>query len=579
MNKQRIVAGLASVAMASTLVACSGGSSSDAKTLTVSVSQSLTGQFTPQYASSAYDQYVVNLCYESMLKYNADNELEPVLAKDLPEVSEDGLTLTYKLAKGHKFSDGTEVTSKDVKFTFTTLADPSYAGPNGGGMDNIQGYKEYNSGAAKELTGVETPDDYTVVFHLVKPQIDAIASFSTMGITSADHYSKYKQGKVSVVEKNQEESCGSGAYKLNKYDKSSGASFVRNEEFKAKKGQYQVDQIIIKKTDVTTEVSELKKGTVDLIPEVIETNKVSEASQDKNMAFNYYTRSAVGFVAMNANNGATADKAVRQALMYATDRQGFCDSYFGWDKKASDEVKKVEGGYVPAAFWNPSSENCGAIVRNEETVEGLNTYAFDMDKANQLLDEAGWVKGADGIREKDGQKLEIKFLCSEGNSVLETLIPMVKKTYLDLGVDLKQTTVDFSTLLSNIQDESHDSEWNMCFLATSFTSNTDDGANDEYTNDPQNMAVNNYSRLNDQALVDQLEKARSESDAEKSKTDYVEAMKMAADDAGYMPVYSGMMFNLYNKKVDLTGTGILRNWSQSMDTITVNKFKNCTKMC
>lgn len=569
MNKQRIVAGLASVAMASTLVACSGGSSSDAKTLTVSVSQSLTGQFTPQYASSAYDQYVVNLCYESMLKYNADNELEPVLAKDLPEVSEDGLTLTYKLAKGHKFSDGTEVTSKDVKFTFTTLADPSYAGPNGGGMDNIQGYKEYNSGEAKELTGVETPDDYTVVFHLVKPQIATIASFSTMGITSADHYSKYKQGKVSVVEKNQEESCGSGAYKLNKYDKSSGASFVRNEEFKAEDGKYQVDQIVIKKTDVSTEVSELKKGTVDLIPEVIETNKVSEASQDKNMAFNYYTRSAVGFVAMNANNGATADKAVRQALMYATDRQGFCDSYFGWDKKASDEVKKVEGGYVPAAFWNPSSENCGAIVRNEETVEGLNTYAFDMDKANQLLDEAGWVKGADGIRAKDGQKLEIKFLCSEGNSVLETLIPMVKKTWGDLGVDLKQTTVDFSTLLSNVQDESHDSEWNMCFLATSFTSNTDNGANEEYTNDPQNMAVNNYSRLNDQALVDQLTKARSELDAEKSKTDYVEAMKMAADDAGYMPVYSGMMFNLYNKKVDLTGTGTLRNWSQSMDTITV----------
>lgn len=569
MNKQRIVAGLASVAMASTLVACSGGSSSDAKTLTVSVSQSLTGQFTPQYASSAYDQYVVNLCYESMLKYNADNELEPVLAKDLPEVSEDGLTLTYKLAKGHKFSDGTEVTAKDVKFTFTTLADPSYAGPNGGGMDNIQGYKEYNSGEAKELTGVETPDDYTVVFHLVKPQIDAIASFSTQGITSADHYSKYKQGKVSVVEKNQEESCGSGAYKLNKYDKSSGASFVRNEEFKAEDGKYQVDQIVIKKTDVTTEVSELKKGTVDLIPEVIETNKVSEASQDDNMTFNYYTRSAVGFVAMNANNGATADKAVRQALMYATNRQGFCDSYFGWDKKASDEVKKVEGGYVPAAFWNPSSENCGAIVRNEETVEGLNTYAFDMDKANQLLDEAGWVKGADGIREKDGQKLEIKFLCSEGNSVLETLIPMVKKTWGDLGVDLKQTTVDFSTLLSNVQDESHDSEWNMCFLATSFTSNTDNGANEEYTNDPQNMAVNNYSRLNDQALVDQLTKARSESDAEKSKTDYVEAMKMAADDAGYMPVYSGMMFNLYNKKVNLTGTGTLRNWSQSMDTITV----------
>ena len=491
------------------------------------------------------------------------------MAKDLPEVSEDGLTLTYKLEKGHKFSDGTEVTAKDVKFTFTTLADQNYAGPNGGGMDNIVGYKEYNSGAAKELTGVETPDDYTVVFHLVSPQIDAVSAFGVMGITSADHYSKYKPGKVKVVEKNQEESCGSGAYQLKSYDKASGASFVRNEEFKPEKGQYQVDRIVMKKTDATTEVSELKKGTVDLIPDVIETNKVSEASQDDNMAFNDYTRSAVGFVAMNANNGATADKAVRQALMYATDRQGFCDSYFGWDKKASDEVKKVKGGYVPAAYWNPASESFGAVVRNEETIDGLNTYAFDMDKANQVLDEAGWVRGADGIREKDGQKLEIKFLLSENNSVLDFLIPMVKKTWGDLGVDLKQTTVDFSTLLSNIQDESHDSEWNMCFLATSFTSNQDTSANDSYTNVPANMAVNNYSRINDQALVDQLTKARADSDEKQSKADYAEAMKMAADDAGYMPVYSGMQFNLYNKKVDLTGTGTLRNWSQSMDTITV----------
>lgn len=57
---------------------------------------------------------------------------------------------------------------------------------------------------------------------------------------------------------------------------------------------------------------------------------------------NDYTRSAVGFVAMNANNGATADKAVRQALMYATDRQGFCDSYFGWDKKQVTKLKKLK---------------------------------------------------------------------------------------------------------------------------------------------------------------------------------------------------------------------------------------------
>ena len=81
--------------------------------------------------------------------------------KDIPgyeglyQVSNDGKVrsldriINYKdgrarLEKGHKFSDGTEVTAKDVKFTFATLADPSYAGPNGGGLENLVGYKEYN---------------------------------------------------------------------------------------------------------------------------------------------------------------------------------------------------------------------------------------------------------------------------------------------------------------------------------------------------------------------------------------------------------------------------------------------------
>ena len=103
-----------------------------------------------------------------------------------------------------------------------------------------------------------------------------------------------------------------------------------------------------------------------------------------------------------------------------------------------------------------------------------------MEKAAQVLDEAGWVKGSDGIREKDGQKLEVKFLCSQDNSVLDTLIPMVKKTWSDLGVDLKQTTVDFSTLLSTIQDSSQDGDWNLCFLANDFVSAYDNGANEMY---------------------------------------------------------------------------------------------------
>ena len=566
MNTRKWVAGFASVAMASTLLAgcSSNGGSSDGKTLTVSINQEMTGQFSPMYAQSAYDQYVVNLVYQGFMKYDANNELVKDLAAEDPVLSEDGKTLTFKLKEGVKFSDGSDLTSEDVKYTYTVMADPSYTGPGGYTVALLEGYKEYHDGDAEELTGVETPDDYTVVFHLQEPQIDAISSFGVGGIASSEKV-EYKKGDTSAIEKGTDSPIGSGAYKLNSYEKATGASFVRNEEFKREEGTYNIDRIIMKKTDTATELKELQKGNVDLMPEVIESTIVAEASNDENIAFNTYTRSAEGFLAFNANNGATADKAVRQALSYATDRQGFVDSFFAWDDKASDEVKQYVGGYVPQAYWNPVSKNNGHYVTGEETLEGLTTYEFNPEKAKQILDAAGWVVGADGIREKDGQKLEIRFLLSEKNSVLETLVPMVEKTWGDIGVDLKQTTVDFTTLLSTVQDANNDGEWNVMFMATSFTSAEDTGANQSYDSEP----TNNYSRIHDAALTDLITKGRATGDVEVSNANYQEAMKLAADLCGYLPMYSGMMFNLYNKNVDLTGTGPLCNWSQAMATIDI----------
>lgn len=566
MNAKKWVAGLASVTMAATLVGCgsSNGGSSDGKTLTVSINQELTGMFSPMYAQSAYDQYVVDLVYQGLLKYNADNELEPDLAEEMPTLSEDGKTLTFKLKEGVKFSDGSDLTSEDVKYTYTVMADPSYTGPGGYTVALLEGYEEYNSGDAEELSGVECPDDYTVIFHLESPQIDAASAFGTGGVASSEQFD-YKKGDTSEIEKNADTPIGSGAYVLNYYEKATGASFVRNEEFERKEDEYKVDRIVMKKTDSTTELQELEKGNVDLIPEVIETTTVGEASNDENLSFNTYTRSAEGYLAFNSNNGATADKAVRQALSYATDRQGFVDSYFAWDESASDEVKEYVGGYVPQAYWNPISTNNGDYVTGKATLDGLTIYDFDLEKAKTILDEAGWTVGEDGFRYKDGQKLEIKFLLSEKNSVLDTLVPMVQKTWKEIGVDLKQTTVDFTTLLSTVQNGDNDGEWNVMFMATSFTSSEDTGANQAYDSED----TNNYCRIHDATLDSLISAGRLTGDVEVSKQNYQEAMKLASDLCGYLPMYSGMMFNLYNKKVDLTGTGPLCKWSQAMKTIDI----------
>lgn len=573
MNKRKLFAGMASVAMAATLVGCSSESgSSAADTFTVGVTSEMAGVFSPLYYQTNEDHNVINLVYQSLLKYDAKNELHPELATDMPEVSEDGKTLTFHLKKGVKFSDGTDLTSSDVKYTFTVMADPSYTGRMSNTVEDLEGYKEYSQGDAKELTGVETPDEHTVVFHLANPRIDAVSNFGAMAICSDEQF-EYTKGNTEEIEQSTDQPIGSGPYVLKTYDKATGASLTKNEKFTGE-GEYAVKNIIIKKTDLSTEYDELKSGNVDLIPGVIEPSKVSQASTNDEITFNHYPRAGVGYVAFNCQNGATSDQAVRQALAYATDRAGFNDSYYGYDDKASDKVKDIKLGYQPQAYWNPASKNLGAYVRGEEKIDGLTEYNFDVEKAKSVLDAAGWTVGSDGVREKDGQKLELKFVATKDNSVLETLIPLMSKAYKEIGVDLKTTEVDFNTLVDMLTNDDQSKEWNAFFMATGYNGveDTDSLLNFGYTVDADGNKVptaDNYPRLIDDELNSLLQSAYRTGDVEASKQDYLKAMQRSAELVSYLPIYGNEYFDLYNKRVEGLETGPVQTWSHAMEGVTL----------
>ena len=128
------------------------------------------------------------------------------------------------------------------------MADPSYTGRFSSNVDFLNGYSEYHDGDAKDVSGIETPDDYTVVFHMSKPKIDAESTLGTQKICSTKTL-KYKKGKTSNVEKNNSNPIGTGPYKLKSFSKTEGASLDRNENFKAEDGEYQISKIMIKKTE------------------------------------------------------------------------------------------------------------------------------------------------------------------------------------------------------------------------------------------------------------------------------------------------------------------------------------------
>lgn len=555
MNKRSVCA----LGMAFVLAGCSAGGSGSGKeqTLTVGLFTEMNGDFSPMYYQTVNDHNVVNLVYQGLLAYDKDANLVPELAEELPTISDDGTTMTFKLKKGVKFSDGSKFTSKDVKATFSVMADPSYTGRFSSNVDFLNGYSEYHDGDAKDVSGIETPDDYTVVFHMSKPKIDAESTLGTQKICSVKTL-KYKKGKTSNVEKNNSNPIGTGPYKLKSFSKTEGASLDRNENFEAKDGEYQISKIMIKKTETSTEIKELENGTVDYIPDVVDANKINTVAKDKDkgLTMDSYPSDREDFLFMNTAAGACQDQAVRQALAYGFDREAYIESYY----KLDDKDAKL--AYVPGLFGNPVSGENSAYVRGEEKADGATYYDYDVEKAKQILDDAGWTVGSDGIREKDGQKLSIKFLAAKEKDAMDTMIPMLQKQWGELGVDFKANTVEFNTVISTVGDDSAVGDWDVSYLGNSFTSPEDTGV-DYFI---QSQGVNNFARLKDDELDSYLAAGAYTADKDASAAAYLKAYVRQAELCAYLPTDGVQTYCLRNKKVKGLNTSSTFIWSQSMAT-------------
>ena len=535
MYKKLLACGLALL-----MCGCSTKAAGNDQVLTVGLSSEMNGTFSPMYYQTTNDHYVVDLVYQGLLKYNKKGELVADLAKSLPEISEDGKTMTFKLKKGIQFSDG-----------FAVMADPSYTGRFANNVDFLDGYSEYHDSDASSFRGIETPDNYTVVFHLNKPRIDAVSTLGTQKICSSE-YLNYKKGKTESIEKKNSKPIGTGAYVLKKFEKTSGASLVSNSKYKAKKGQYQISKIMIKKTDTSTEVKELENGTVDYIPDVIEANKIKSVQKNKNLSVDSYPSDRENFIIFNSNVGACSDGEVRKAIGYGFNAQEYIDNYYQIDGMA----------YKPGTFGNPVSLNNGTMIRNEEKVDGVTYYGYDVEKANQILDDAGYKLSDDGYRYKDGEKLTVRFLANKDKDSLDSLIPVLQKCLNAIGIDFKANTVEFNTVINTVQDDAQTDSWNATYLGFSYGSPDDTGINFIL----RTGATNNFGRLSDKQLDTYLDAGMYTSDNEVSKENYHNALVRQSELCGYLPVDSTKTYCLRSKDVKGMRTTSIYNWAQSIAT-------------
>lgn len=553
---------MAAAACVFSLTAC-GSSSED--TIVVGCEE-LTGTFSPLYYTSSYDGYVVELTYNKLMEYDYDGNLQPALAESA-DVSEDGKSITFHLRKDVKFSDGTTFDANDVEFTFKVLTDPSYTGRFGAYTQYVVGAAAYRKGETDKLEGITVIDENTIKFDFTEARNDNLTTIVGTGIVSYDQFKdSYAYKNTKPLEKAMGTPVGTGPYVLKDWESGSGASLVKNENYWGE-GYEGVNNIVIKPTKMETEYQELESKTVDMLLGMIEPKKIGPATNNDDLALNYYPRGGMGFITYNTASGATSDLAVRQALTYAFDRQSFVDSYY--ECADCKDLDGVSIGYVPTTYNNPISK-LGDVISGAQEVEGLETYDYNIEKAKQILDDAGWKVGASGFREKDGQTLEIKVLSIKDHDILNNLIPMWQKAWgEELKANVKVATVDFNTLLSKIYADKSLDEWNLFFLATSYTS---DSMSDIYTTFHSAYAKennDNYARLMDPALDDLMEQAIREMDEEKAVEKWIEAQKRINEDCSVVPVYGNTYFDIYNKKIKNFKTSALYDWTKALKDVTI----------
>ncbi|MBD7912541.1 MULTISPECIES: ABC transporter substrate-binding protein [Clostridium] len=477
------------------------------------------GVLNPLYAESLNDDYITDSMYEYLMTNTENGEVEDNLLES-HGLSDDGLTYTFKLKKDLTWSDGNKITSKDIAFPIKVVCDGTYTGPLDfvTGKTKIKGGRDYKEGKAEDISGIQIVDDETIKITLEEKSSSAIYDLGVFRPIPESYYGKYyRHGNTDgLKETYKKPGPVSGAYKLTSYKEGQEIDLEANSKYH--KGTPKTKNLIYKITEEDVQIPMLQSGDVDIVSPTVSEDNVETIEGLGYMSYKLFPTNGYGYIAFNEAKPIFKDKAVRQALATGLDRAKIVNSVYG--KYAS--VINV-----------PQSKASWAYA------DGDKDYAFDMDKAKKMLDDAGWKVGSDGIREKNGQKLEINFTGTTPNSVVDALLSVATDNWKELGIKFTSEKMDFNSMTAKQKT----GNWDMLFMAWVLTADPNDSP--IYgTNGSQNKTAYSNSK------VDEIyKKIAAESDKDKQKELFKELYKELNEDLPYIYMYQRNDMWAYNGRV------------------------------
>lgn len=343
--------------------------------------------------------------FDSLWRVDERAQFIPNLAVDVPStrnggIQKNGLEYTIRLRRGVKWHDGRPFTARDVKFTHELIMNPKFGAFTKIGHDVV--------------ASLETPDEYTVRIRLKESFAPFLTSWGDTYIVPAHVLEGVAD--PNTAEFNTKSPVGTGPFKFGNRVAGDHLVLRANEAYH---GQPAVLERVIFKyiPDLTVLYTQFKTGAVDVTGlQGISAEFYGEAKGLPGVTIHLHATPSVEYIYFNHGKPHFKELAVRQALYAAIDKRAIIDQiYYG--------IHKPVEGYLPATSWAYNAE--------------LPKQEYNPEKAKQILDEAGWKPGADGIRAKGGVRLSFTNSTTAGNKLREQTQALVQQNFRAVGVDMQ----------------------------------------------------------------------------------------------------------------------------------------------
>ncbi|MGG2467645.1 peptide-binding protein [Paraclostridium bifermentans] len=489
------------------------------------LTSSPTGIFNPLLNDTTYDDAVIDLTYNSLLSFDKNLNPKPELAKSY-EISDDNLSITFKLNDNIKWNDEKTLTADDVAFTFTSLADKGYTGSKYGYVEKLKGAKDYHEGSVDKIEGIEVIDKNTIKFTFAEPYSPGLTNLGSIGIIP-----KHIWGEVPIAQWKDKKDLltkpvGTGPYEVVSFTEGQDVQLKRNDNYFD--GDVKTEKFILKVTNEDTATGELLNGTVDVIDASNLKNKDIKELESEGMDVTSYDSNLVQYMGFNLRDKKFQDKNLRQAFMYALDRNAMVD------KLLEGNGQVVDTPMLPSSWSYPDKST-------------LNNYKYNKDKAKELLKQAGYEdRDNNGIVEdKDGKELVVKLTYPTGNKLREQTAPIIQANLKDIGVKMELENMEFTALMDKVV-ANHDFELYLMGNNLSLDPDPKPYWHSTSASDEKGNSAWNISSFKNEKADQLIEQGISVSDQKQRKEIYSQFGKLLNDEVPWAYLYSQNIRKAYN---------------------------------